>query len=131
MITKSKEEYRKLGKASKRKGNKFEYDVTRHFLSCKFDADKISGSGSSTHRKGDVKVKIGYYNFNFDCKDYKKIGIYKWWRKQKADTERTFTPGLVLKEDYGDELVVIRLKDFCDIGKDLEEVKNERKNKEF
>ena len=123
MITKTKEEYSKIGKASKRKGNKFEYDMTRHFLSCGFDADKISGSGSSTHRKGDVKVKIGYYNFNFDCKDYKKIGIYKWWRKQKADTQRTFTPGLLLKQDYGDILVVLRLEDFTNICKDLEELK--------
>ena len=129
---KTKEEYSKQGKASKRKGNLFEYDMTRHFLSCGFDADKISGSGSSTHRKGDVKVKIGYFNFNFDCKDHKKIGIYRWWRKQKADTENTFIPGLILKEDYSDILVVLKLKDFCDMGKDLDENKtihNKNNNK--
>lgn len=123
MKVKSKEFYQKLGKASKRKGNKFEYDMTRTFLHYGFDADKISGSGSSTHRKGDVKVKIGYFNFNFDCKHNKKIGIFRWWRKQKYDTQATFIPGLLLKEDYSDILVVLKLEDFIDIGKDLEELK--------
>ena len=128
MKTKSKGFYQKLGKASKRKGNLFEYAMTRTFLSAGFDADKISGSGSSTHRKGDVKAKIGYFNFNFDCKHHTKIGIFRWWRKQKADTQATFIPGLILKEDYSDILVVLRLEDFIDIGKDLEEVKNEGNN---
>lgn len=123
MIT--KEQYSKQGKTSKRKGNKFEYDMTRHFLSRGFDADKISGSGSSTHRKGDVKVKIGYYNFNFGLKHYKRIAIFRWWDKHKKQVEKTFTPGMITKEDYSDILVTIKLKDFCDMGKDLEEIKNE------
>ena len=120
---KTKEEYSLQGKASKRKGNKLENYTTKEFIKAGFDTDKVSGSGASTHRKGDVKLKAGYHNFNFDCKSYERIGIYKWWKKQKSDTHITFTPGLVLREDYGDILVVLKFEDFINICKDLEEIK--------
>jgi hypothetical protein len=125
---KTKEEYSKIGKASKRKGNKFEYDLTRFFLSKRFDADKVSGSGASTHRKGDVRLSAGYFRFNFDAKHYSKIGIFRWWDKHKKDVERTFIAGLITKEDYSDILVSIKLEDFADICIDLEELKRIKEN---
>lgn len=119
----AKEENIKRGKAAKRKGNRLEYYTTKEFIKAGFDSDKISGSGASTHRKGDVKVKAGYWNFNFDCKSRQSISIYKWWEKQKKDVKPTFTAGLILKQDYGDLLVVLSFKDFINLLKDLEETK--------
>lgn len=125
---KTQEEYSKIGKASKRKGNKFEYDLMRYFLSGGFDTDKVSGSGASTHKKGDVKLRAGYFHFNFDAKHYTKIGIFRWWNKHKKDVEKTFIPGIISKEDYSDILVSIKLEDFKDICTDLEELKKIKEN---
>jgi len=120
------EEYQKRGKAAKRKGNKFEYDMMRYFLSKEFDADRVPGSGASTHKKGDLKLRAGFWHFNFDCKRYKRLSIFRWWDKHKADVEKTFIPGIISKEDYSDILVSIKLEDFADICRDLQELKEVR-----
>lgn len=125
---KTQEEYSKIGKASKRKGNKFEYDMMRYFLSKSFDTDKIPGSGASTHKKGDLKLRAGFWHFNFDCKHYRRLSIFRWWNKHKKDVEKTFIPGIISKEDYSDILVSIKLEDFTNICIDLEELKKIKKN---
>jgi len=137
---------------SKAKGNKFEREVcnlinrdfkgvfkpvkTAKEVSPKIAFRSPSSGAFATNTNiqrfsGDIyapTMKLGNQNLRFECKNYEKMRIYKFWNKHKKETGCDI-PLLVLHAKYEkDNLVVMDWNDFVNLVT-LAKEENEKKQK--
>ena len=56
-----------------------------------------------------------YFPYAVEAKSYARIAIYRWWGQCKINAEsEELSPLLVVKENRGEELAILRLTDFIE-----------------
>lgn len=59
-----------------------------------------------------------FFPYAVEAKSYARIAIYRWWEQCKKNAEsEELSPLLVVKENRGEELAILRLKDFIGLLK--------------
>ncbi|KKR27913.1 MAG: hypothetical protein UT61_C0062G0013 [Candidatus Woesebacteria bacterium GW2011_GWA1_39_8] len=89
-------------------------------------AGRMPGSGAFAHFKQDIHTKIP---FSFELKNQETISFWKWW--EQADSEKTPNrPAvLVFSGNYRPIMCAMLAETFLDVLKELQDYKNESKNK--
>lgn len=98
-----------MGKFSRDKGSRFERETVSIFRAYGLQADRIPLSGAAEGFKGDVRlIDHNECHLRVECK--KRASGQKQIREWIEDSDL-----LVLGADRQEALVVLRLKDFCEL----------------
>lgn len=112
---------------SREKGANFERYVSRMFREYGYEAHRTAQHKGNTGNAADVEGN--YYGLHLECKSYKRIAVYDWMQQAIHDAKaegKGNKPIVIMKENYGDPLVLMRFPDFMEMyteweaGQDLE-----------
>lgn len=99
-----------MGKAQREKGNRNERLLVRIFQGCGIPAKRVPLSGSTEYAKGDIEAEIAGQKWRLESKVRAKgfKSLYSWLQGNNA---------LVVRADRQEALIVLRLKDFCELAR--------------
>ena len=95
------------GKHKRRKGANYELEIA-----LKFGTERVGSRGKEDHIHSDVE----HETFYIQCKRRASIAAYKWFTKT-AEFAKTVgkIPIVVMREDRGENFVMITLDDFLEL----------------
>ena len=99
-----------MANRQKEKGNRFEYQVRDAFISKGYDCKRAyasDGRSLGLDKEVDLLVKHNDKQYTIQCKVRKKISTFI------KPSDDIYTQ--IIKEDRGDTICVLRLKDFIDL----------------
>jgi hypothetical protein len=125
-MIKTKEEYRQMGKSSKRKGSRGETittEIVEKFDFCDCFRQPGSGSGKNPKYKSDLYIRIKLaddlkFELKSENKFYSKMALFRIWDKLKKEILPVHIPVMTLKENSSDTLIALKLQDFLGILQD-------------
>lgn len=98
----------KRGKASKRKGARYELEVAHDFTNAGFPVRRTPASGG-LHIKGDL---VGLEGFHVECKRTERLQMHAALDQAQNDAQIGQTPLVVFRRSNTPSFVALPLKDF-------------------
>ena len=106
---------------SKAKGAKFERAVASMFREYGYEAHRSAQYKGNTGDAPDVEGN--YYGIHIEAKFYKQIAVYNWMAQAKRDAAaegKGNKPVVIMKENYGEPLVLMRFDDWIELYREWE-----------
>jgi len=104
---------------SSKKGKDFEKWIASEMRRRGFKAYRDKRSGAGDVYKGDIAAPG--FNYGIEAKAQSTIKLRDWWRQALSATPSYKMPALAIETDDGDRLAVIRMSDFLDMVRTIEE----------
>lgn len=116
MTAKTKKTPQQIGRASKRKGARFELEVAHYFQSNGYpDAHRTAQHCGKTGDAGDVE---GVAGLHIECKHVEKLNLYAAYHQAVRDSNANGNgniPVVIHKKNREETLVTLSLDDFIQI----------------
>tara|TARA_B100000809_G_scaffold236178_1_gene255014 strand:- start:42 stop:365 length:324 start_codon:yes stop_codon:yes gene_type:complete len=107
-----------MGAKERRKGATYELEIAH-----KFGTERVGSRGKEDHIHSDVE----HESFYIQCKRRASIASYKWWTKTSEFAKTVGKiPIVVMREDRGENFVMISLDDFLELVDGKEEEQENR-----
>ena len=106
---------------SREKGAGFERAVARMFREHGYEAHRTAQHKGNTGDAADVEGN--YYGIHIEAKAYKRIAVYNWMAQAIRDANaegKGNKPVVIMKENYGDPLVLMRFSDWIELYREWE-----------
>lgn len=106
---------------SRKKGATFERSVARMFREHGYEAHRTAQHKGNTGDAADVEGN--YYGIHIEAKAYKRIAVYNWMAQAIRDANaegKGNKPVVIMKENYGDPLVLMRFSDWIELYREWE-----------
>jgi len=98
-----------MSRRERDKGARFERQVARLLGAHDCSIERVGSRG----KRDSVHADITHEEYYIQCKHYKRIGLYSWWKGHaELASEQGKIPLLVFKQDRDEILVTLRLEDF-------------------
>ena len=112
-----------ISRASKKKGKKGEketFEIIDKFSFAEPYLQPGSGSGKNPKFKSDLYIRIKLdedlkWELKAENKFLAKIGLFRYWKKLKAEVLPNHIPVMTFKENNSDTLIALKLQDFLGI----------------
>lgn len=110
-------------KSPKSKGSRLERKVAQKIRLSGLDktATRMVLSGAAFGLETDIRTRLP---FAFECKNQERVQLWEWWEQAERGRKPFKPPVLVISSNYRPELAVMKLDDWLNVLKELEDYKS-------